>query len=202
MELLRESSEITADAQNWTDFRCEIEQAWKDHCRQQAILEVQQHEQRQRQIEEQIARDRQFASQAAAATTNIYTYTHHPITNDNDNDGMTTTITTTRHHRGDDEKEDSEAAAIAKRALIERFGYDVPEDDDIEDHTASGADAILTNRQVAKMAEMERAQQLRVHKGGTATKKEEQQKTAQAKRNKQQIKEERRKRATKGERKR
>jgi hypothetical protein len=115
---------------------------------------------------------------------------------------MTTTITTTRHHRGDDEKEDSEAAAIAKRALIERFGYDVPEDDDIEDHTASGADAILTNRQVAKMAEMERAQQLRVHKGGTATKKEEQQKTAQAKRNKQQIKEERRKRATKGERKR
>jgi hypothetical protein len=189
MELLQASSEIEEDTnsqQIWIDFRREIEQAWKDHCQQQAILEAQQHEERQRQIEEQIARDREFAAAAAASTLS---------TNDNHND------TTIRQHPPTDETEDS--SELKKRALIERFGYDVPDDEEEGggERTADDSSAPLTNRQVAKLAEMERAQQLRAHKG-TTTKKEEQQKTAEAKRNKQQLKEERRKRATKGERKR
>jgi hypothetical protein len=82
----------------------------------------------------------------------------------------------------------------AKRALVNRFAYD--EDEGAEDTE----EAPMTNRDVAKQREVEKANELRSHK--RTTKKEEQQKTKEAKQSKVQLKEERKKRATKGERKR
>ncbi|KAL3934837.1 MAG: hypothetical protein SGBAC_009532 [Bacillariaceae sp.] len=81
-----------------------------------------------------------------------------------------------------------------KKALMQRFGYEMP-DEDVDD--AAGP---VTNKQVAASANVERAQELRSKK--TQTKKEEQQKTKEMKSSKAQMKEDRRKRATKGERKR
>ena len=85
----------------------------------------------------------------------------------------------------------------AKRALLSRFGYE-----DNEEDNAQGEDAapVLNNRQVAEQTKQEEQQALRGQ--SVQTKKEEQQKTAQAKREKANLKEERRKKATKGERKR
>lgn len=82
-----------------------------------------------------------------------------------------------------------------KKALMQRFGYEMP-DEDVDDDAAGP----VTNKQVAASANVERAQELRSKK--TQTKKEEQQKTKEMKSSKAQLKEDRRKRATKGERKR
>lgn len=81
----------------------------------------------------------------------------------------------------------------AKRALVDRFAY---EDDNGNDDD----EAPVTNQEVAKQREEEASKELRSHK--QTTKKEEQQKTKEARLNKVQLKEERKKRATKGERKR
>lgn len=97
--------------------------------------------------------------------------------------------------RQNDSRLDLDSAA--KQALMERFGYD---DDDDARGKKEDEEQPLTNRQVAKQLDVEKTKAMREHK--TATKREEQQKTAQAKQNKIQLKEERRKRATKGERKR
>lgn len=86
----------------------------------------------------------------------------------------------------------------AKRALLDRFGYEDPDEDG---KAASGdAEEPVSNREVAKLMDLAKARAMREHKG--ATKREEQQKTALARKNKMDLKEERRKRATKGERKR
>lgn len=84
-----------------------------------------------------------------------------------------------------------------KKSLMARFGYEDPN----ELGGASDEEgAPITNREVAKQMDVERSQALRDHK--RVTKREEQQKTADAKKSKANLKEERRKRATKGERKR
>ena len=82
-----------------------------------------------------------------------------------------------------------------KKALMQLFGYEVEGDEEEEED-----DAVVTNKQAAANANLERAQELRSKK--TQTKKEEQQKTKENKASKVQLKEERRKRAQKGERKR
>ena len=90
---------------------------------------------------------------------------------------------------------DDEAAAAAKRALLSRYAYDTPEDE-----TNHNDAPVLNNQQAAVQAATEQARALR--KEAVTTKKEEQQKTKEAKLAKAKLKEERRKRATKGERKR
>jgi len=86
----------------------------------------------------------------------------------------------------------------AKRALLNRFAYEDPEGEGSDEDNE--APPHITNQQAAQQLEQVKHQELRAHK--TTTKREEQQKTAQAKKNKLQLKEERRQRASKGERKR
>lgn len=80
-----------------------------------------------------------------------------------------------------------------KKALMQRFAYENPDED-------ADAPTVVTNKQTAATAHMEKAQELRSKK--TTTKKEEQQKTKENRASKAQLKEERRKKAIKGERKR
>jgi len=96
----------------------------------------------------------------------------------------------------------------AKKALLEQYAYDTSElyDNDgklINDSNgASGkqGDEDINNREVAKKISMEKAQGLR--QSQTSSKQEERIKTKNAKLDKIKQKEERRKRATKGERRR
>eukprot|EP00980_Cylindrotheca_fusiformis_P017112 scaffold5259_cov120-Cylindrotheca_fusiformis.AAC.2 len=90
------------------------------------------------------------------------------------------------------ETKSSQVDDATKKALMQRFGYEEPEEEE--------APAVVTNKQVAASANLEKAQELRSKK--TQTKKEEQQKTKEQKNMKTQLKEERRKKAQKGERKR
>jgi hypothetical protein len=87
--------------------------------------------------------------------------------------------------------------ADTKHAILSRFAY---EHDGSDDDEAPESETFVSNQQVAAQAAQERTQALK--KVSVTTKKEEQQKTAQAKQDKVQAKEERRKRATKGERRR
>ena len=103
---------------------------------------------------------------------------------------------------GNDDDDD----AAARRALLNRFAYEIPEDEEGGEVGAAAkkdheVDRPISNKEAAQQVEKEKLQELRSHKTGT-TKREEQQKTADARKNKQQLKEERRKRAVKGERKR
>lgn len=92
------------------------------------------------------------------------------------------------------QKPASKVDDAAKKALMQRFGY---ENDEAEEE---GEGQVVNNRQVAAAANLERAKELRSKK--VQTKKEEQQKTKAQKDSKVQLKDERRKRTTKGERKR
>jgi hypothetical protein len=82
----------------------------------------------------------------------------------------------------------------AKRALISRYAFEEDADNEEEE------DAPLTNQKVAALAAQERSADLKSK--NVVTKKDEQQKTAKAKMEKAQVKEERRQRSTKLERKR
>ena len=88
-------------------------------------------------------------------------------------------------------KKSSQVDDETKMALMQRFGYEMPEGEE---------DEVVTNKQAAATAHMEKAKEMRSKK--TQTKKEEQQKTKDQKASKAQLKEERRKRTQKGERKR
>jgi hypothetical protein len=104
--------------------------------------------------------------------------------------GTATTTTTTTTTIGTED--------ATKRALLARFAYEAP-DEDGEDAN-DDAQPVLTNRQVAAQAAQDAAAEMRGK--SVQTKKEERVKTAAAKQSKVQAKEERRQRATKGERKR
>jgi hypothetical protein len=84
----------------------------------------------------------------------------------------------------------------AKRALVQRFGYendgDEPGDEDGEE--------VQSNRQAAAAVNLEKSRELRTKK--VQTKKEEQIKTKEHRMTKEKLKEERQKKAQKGERKR
>ena len=96
-----------------------------------------------------------------------------------------------------EEKKSSKVDDATKKALMQRFGY---EEDGDGSTTKDEGEAAATNKQVAAAANLERARELRSKK--IQTKKGEQQKTKEQKANKAQLKEDRRKRTTKGERKR
>lgn len=168
MELLQASSETHSDDDEaWVQLKKDIEEAWGKHCQEVALQEEKEHVERQKEIDEQIAHEREIAQQAAL-------------------EQKEKSVLEDKHQQDDDD---------AKLALVSRFGYEEP--DAVDD---TEADAPVTNRELAKQLDADKARELRSHKH--ATKREEQQKTAESKRNKLQAKEERRKRATKGERKR
>jgi hypothetical protein len=85
-----------------------------------------------------------------------------------------------------------------KRALVERFAYEQEENDDDEEEEEG--EAVISNKDVAAQANLEKAREQR--QSQKSTKKQEQEATKQAKLQKSKIKEERRKRAQKSERKR
>jgi hypothetical protein len=101
--------------------------------------------------------------------------------------------------------------SAAKRALLDQYAYDTTEqydnDGNLIDPNVSGSggggkeEEVMTNRAVAQKANAEKTQDLRNAKNGTQ-KNEERIKTKNAKLNKLKQKEERRARASKGERKR
>jgi hypothetical protein len=186
MELLQASSESHSDNdQVWVDLKSDIANAWRVHREQIVQQEREYHEQREHELQAQLQRERDIAAAAAAAAVD------HPVT---------------QHAPIDD----------AKRALVLRFAYENDDDDDktnnnksdgVHHHRGGGGDGgggegtLITNREYAKQMELERTREMRSHKQ-TATKREEQQKTKEARQNNLELKEERRKRATKGERKR
>jgi hypothetical protein len=90
-------------------------------------------------------------------------------------------------------KNSSQVDDVQKKRLMQRFGYENPEED-------GDRPAVVSNKQAAAAAHMEKAKELRSKK--SQTKKEEQQKTKENRASKSQLKEERRKKALKGERKR
>lgn len=117
----------------------------------------------------------------------------------------------------DDQKKNksSQVDDEQKRILMQRYGYDVPDEDEDQgigfganssgasqktsSAAAAGATAPTNNRDVAKAAYQEKSKELRGAQ--KTTKAEERKKTKEQRTNKAQLKEARRKRATKGERK-
>lgn len=91
------------------------------------------------------------------------------------------------------EKKQTEELDETKRALVQRYAYE--EDDDEQEE-----EEVVTNRQAAAEMALEKAKEAR--KSQVSTKVEERQKTKAAKLDKAKKLEERRKKATKGERKR
>jgi hypothetical protein len=87
----------------------------------------------------------------------------------------------------------------AKRALVERYAYDEDDEGGIGGNGGE-EETVVTNQEAAAAAARERAEALKSK--NVTSKKEEQQKTAKARLEKARLKEERRSRATKGERKR
>jgi hypothetical protein len=104
----------------------------------------------------------------------------------------TTTTTTTTTASSSTSKSSIDEAA--KKAMLQRFAY---EQDDDEPGEEGGA---VTNKQVAQQVTTAKAQELKSKKG-LNTKKLEQAKTKDDRANKAQAKEDRKKRAVKGERK-
>ena len=105
-------------------------------------------------------------------------------------------------------QEDNKEMSEAKRALLEQYAYDTSEQYDNDGNLIdpnkksgeSGGDGDLSNKAVAQKVHQEKMQSQRQQ--GTTTKNEERIKTKNAKMDKMKQKEERRKRATKGERRR
>lgn len=164
MELLQASSESHSDDNDaWALLRKDIDQAWEQH---QAELTEQQAQFRVDQahkLSEEIERERQIAQEAAILE---------------------------KERKENPPEPDMDEA---RKALVARFAYDIPDDETEEQ-------PVVNNKKAAADAKLEQARELRAHK--VSSKKEEQQKTAQAKAAKIKAKEDRRSRATKGERKR
>ena len=182
MGLLQASSETHADDDEaWKDLRHEIQVAWQRHRDQIQQEEQRRHERREREVAEQLEREvQEIAEQVKGGKVEIA--------------AAAAAHTTT----GADERD----AANKRRALLNRFGYEDPDQVAAQQKDDGEKPELVSNREAAKQLEQARQQELRMHKNKQSTKREEQQKTAEAKKNKQQIKEERRKRATKGERRR
>jgi hypothetical protein len=96
------------------------------------------------------------------------------------------------------EKKNSAIDEKAKKVMLARYAYE--EDEASEEEEGGDAGNVNANKEAAKQATIEGTKDMR--KQNVQAKKEEQQKTKQAKQDKVKLKEERRKRATKGERKR
>lgn len=100
---------------------------------------------------------------------------------------------------GKSEKKSFAIDEEAKKLMLARYAYE-EEEENSEDDDGGDSGNVNANKEAAKQATIEGAKDIR--KQPVQTKKEEQQKTKQAKQDKVTLKDERRKRATKGERKR
>jgi len=117
--------------------------------------------------------------------------------------------TPTQENISDDRAAKKKSSALddaTKKAVLEQYAY-VMDENEVEGPAKGGDDTptavvagVNPNKEAAKQSMAESANERKEQKG--ATKKEEQKKTKEANLNKVQQKEERRKRATKGERKR
>lgn len=189
MELLQASSESHSDDERtWIDLRKDIQLAWKQHNDKVNDEARKQKIENERRIQKEIERDRQIAKEAAEMME---------AEREKEGGDASKTVTNTDADAADDEAH--------RRALMARFGYE--NDDDVEggNRGAGGGggeqQVILTNQQAAAQLKQEQVESMRAKKNVT-TKKDEQQKTAQSRKDKANLKEERRKRATKGERRR
>lgn len=94
------------------------------------------------------------------------------------------------------------ALTDAQRAIVDKYAYDESEVYDKDGNLVpdkANSETVVTNKDVAAQLNMEKAKELR--KQNTSSKKDAQMETKQAKLDKLKIKEDRRKRAVKGERK-
>lgn len=179
LELLRESSELDDTANNddiWQQLRVDSCTIWKQYCKDESIRIQQLKDEQLQKLSNQLQMECQIAAQNAATAAS-------------------------EPKQQQNEKE--------KKELIERYGYERDDDDGIVDNKAVGKDTtaaetsggVISNRDYAAQLEKDKLQQLRTSAKVT-TKRDEQAKTKQTKLQKEQTKEERRKRAVKGERKR
>lgn len=167
--LLQASSETHSDNDTiFQQFKQELYQLWKQH--QESIYDEEQrmHQQQKELMRVQLEKEILEINQQLLLAS-------------------TTTAVDNNHDTKEWTKEE-----INKRALLNRFAYEEP-DNDMED------DADVTIENNSKNTERH---SIAATSSTTTTKKEEQLKTKESKLNKLQIKEERRKRAVKGERKR
>jgi hypothetical protein len=175
LELLQASSETHSDdTEAWQTLRVDCQTAWRNH----QLVVVAQQQAAADAREAQLQAEREQVAQDLARQQQ-----EKAITTTKVGSGGTTVV---------DEK--------AKQALVARYAYDMDEDATGGGTNKTDDDTPLTNKQIAAQAALEQARQLRGQ--AVTTKKDEQQKTAKAKQEKARLKEERRKRATKGERKR
>ena len=171
LELLQASSESHSDDDHvWLTLRADIQAAWATHQQSVQQQEEQEHLARQQQLSEALAEEKRLAEQAAEQQQEAAAAAKQKETPSDD---------------------------AAKRALLDRFGYEDPEANNEGNGEEGGP---VTNKQVAAQAAQEKQQELRSQKG--QTKKDEQAKTAKAKMDKARLKEERRKKTTRGERRR
>lgn len=175
LELLQASSETHSDDEAaWTALRQDIEAAWQGHLQRVAATERDAAAARQAELQAQLEQEKQEMQQALAEA---------------EQQKAAATITSV-----------SSKNDAAKQALLSRYAFENDQDDHNNANGAAAAEAPVSNKEVAAQALVEQARALRGQQ--VQTKKDEQQKTKQQKVAKAQLKEERRKRATKGERKR
>mmetsp|Transcript_20619 Transcript_20619/g.26579 ORF Transcript_20619/g.26579 Transcript_20619/m.26579 type:complete len:236 (+) Transcript_20619:83-790(+) len=185
LELLQASSESHSDDdQLWIGLRAEIQATWAQHLQKIQFHQMQEKVERAQKMADALAEEKRISAQAALEAA------ERPQPN---------AAATAANKEAD----------AAKRALIDRFGYEQDPDeegggghgggDKKKKNSGEDEDQVLTNQQIAAKAHHDSQQELKLHKG--QTKKEEQAKTARAKMEKVRGKEDRKKRAVKGERK-
>lgn len=183
-ELLQASSETHSDDEKvWNELSLDIQSAWEKHLQGLARQATQEKERQEQEFQEKLEKEKKIAEEEKLAL--------------------------------EDRKEKATAANDSvevdenKRALLARFAYDEDSGEIGTSSNASGkkkgtsfaaAAAPVSNKEVAAAAAKEQANLRK--QSNTVSKKEEQQKTKVARAEKARLKEERRKRATKGERRR
>mmetsp|Transcript_13205 Transcript_13205/g.23956 ORF Transcript_13205/g.23956 Transcript_13205/m.23956 type:complete len:224 (-) Transcript_13205:206-877(-) len=172
IELLRASSETHSDDEDaWTAFRAEIIKRKEDFIASQQTKKEEDSLMLKKKEEERLKKDIELARDAEAA-----------------------------REAAELAKETKEMDP-AKKALLDQYAYDQESQYDDEGNLVvdEEEDAPLSNRKFAAQQSQEQRDELK--KGSGVTKRQSQEATAKAKMDKNRQKEERRKRATKGERK-
>jgi hypothetical protein len=176
LELLQASSSLEDGAADdmilWQTFRSDIETAW-----------------RKRQIDQQQKRAAQQSRLALAVQAQM------------ERDRQLDLLAQERQEEASELLRNNKVDDEAKRRLVEQYGYEASDDDEEQQPGAAGEPVVANNREVAQQLEQAKTKAMREHKS-QPTKQEEQLKTKEAKKTKEMLKEERRKRAVKGERRR
>jgi hypothetical protein len=176
LELLQASSELQdLDENVWEQLKVDLLSSWQSYQKQQA------EQQKEKLLEKEVHLQKMLELERDVAKMNA------------EGKGADSTGTTNGSNNS------SSIDDAAKRALLNRFGYEEDENDD----TGKGVDG-ASNKGKADTAENSNAtpSTMKHQHPPVTTKREEQQKTKAAQQQKVDAKEERRKRATKGERRR